>query len=129
MSERTVFISYAREDMALARTLFNDLKNAGLAPWLDLECLLPGVKWRVAISQAIRNSRYFLALLSSNAVSREGYVQKEIREALELLDNFPEDEIFVIPARLDDCKPSHEKLQELCWVDLFPVGARYNKNT
>ncbi len=120
MLRRSIFISYAREDMALARKIYNDLKNEGLDPWLDSECLLPGERWKVAISQAIKNSRYFLALLSSNSVNREGFVQKEIREALTILDNFPEDAIFVIPARLDNCRPSHTMLHELNWVDMFP---------
>jgi hypothetical protein len=31
----TVFISYAREDLAAARRLYEDLMRAGFNPWLD----------------------------------------------------------------------------------------------
>jgi formylglycine-generating enzyme required for sulfatase activity len=119
-SPPTVFISYAREDLRTAQKLYNDLKRAGANPWLDVESLLPGKRWRVEVKQAIRESRYFLAVLSSNSVSRRGYVHKEVAEALELLGEFPESEIFIIPARLDDCSPSHESLRDLHWVDMFP---------
>lgn len=128
MSEtKKVFISYAREDKSLARRLFRDLQAAGAEPWLDEESILPGQRWKVAISSAIRESDFFLALLSSSSVSKRGYVQKELREAMELLDQTPEDVIYVIPARLDECRPSHEKLLDLSWVDLFPeyeIGLR-----
>jgi formylglycine-generating enzyme required for sulfatase activity len=119
-SPPTVFISYAREDLEDARKLYNDLKRAGANPWLDTESLLPGQRWKVEIRRAIRENRYFLAVLSSNSVSRRGYVHKEVAEALELLGEFPESEIFIIPARLDDCSPSHESLRDLHWVDMFP---------
>jgi formylglycine-generating enzyme required for sulfatase activity len=119
-SPPTVFISYAREDLEDALKLYNDLKRAGANPWLDRESLLPGQRWEIEIRRAIRENRYFLAVLSSNSVSRRGYVHKEVAEALKILDEFPESEIFIIPARLDGCSPSHESLRDLHWVDMFP---------
>ena len=70
--------------------------------------------------RAIRNSQYFLALLSSNSVARRGYVHREMVEALEVLDESPDADTFVIPVRLNDCQPAHEKLSELHQVDMFP---------
>jgi len=118
--KKQVFISYAREDKEIARELYSDLKKIGLNPWLDIENLLGGHNWRSAINQAINESSYFIALLSSNSISKRGYVQKELKIALDLLDEFPKDEIFIIPVRLDDCKPIDEKIEELNWVDLSP---------
>jgi hypothetical protein len=115
-----VFISYARQDAEAANRLYNDLKLSGLDPWLDTESLLGGQNWRISIREAIRNSRYFIPLLSSNSVEKIGYVQKELKEALEVLQEFPQSKIFVIPARLDECKVDDEKLRELHLVDLFP---------
>jgi len=114
-----VFISYAREDYKIARKLFDDLRRAGLNPWLDTEALMAGQDWRVTISQAIRESLFFLALLSSNSVSKRGFVQKELKIALELLDELPENELFIIPVLLDQCEPKHEKLKNLHWVTLY----------
>jgi len=41
-----IFLSYAREDMGMAKQLYNDLKRYGLDVWLDTESFLPGDKWQ-----------------------------------------------------------------------------------
>jgi len=115
-----VFIGYVREDIEAAERLYEYLKDVGLEPWLDRSDLLPGQKWRPAIRDAIKNSRYFIALFSSNSVEARGYVQKQLKESLDILDEFPSQDIFIIPARLDDCKVSEDKIIELVMVDLFP---------
>ncbi|GAG21237.1 unnamed protein product, partial [marine sediment metagenome] len=117
---KRIFISYAKEDSGAARKLFEHLQRAGFNPWLDTESILPGQRWRNAIRDAIRNSAYVLAILSNNSVSKRGYVQKELKEALEILDELPDSEIFIIPIRLDPCSPSNERLKDLQWLDLFP---------
>src|SRR5262249_15802825 len=116
-----------REDSLTVHRLFKELKRMGADPWLDTENLLPGQRWKPAIKQAIRTSRYFIAVLSTKAVSKRGVIQSELKHALDLLDEFPEEDIFLIPIRLDDCEPSHDRLRELNWVDFFPSfsdGAR-----
>jgi len=115
-----VFISYAREDIETARKLYHDLKQAGIMPWMDKEDLLIGENWKIAIRQAINESSYFLALLSSNSLSKKGYVQKELKMAIDILGEMPLSEIFLLPIRLDDCNPLDEKLQDINWGNLFP---------
>src|SRR3990172_6114290 len=115
-----VFISYAREDAEMARRLYEDLKNAGLECWFDQEDLLPGQNWKLEIPNNIKKCERVCILLSSRSVEKTGYVQKETRLALDTLDNFPSGHIYVIPIRLDECKPKDEKLQDLHWADLFP---------
>jgi hypothetical protein len=115
-----VFICYAREDLALARRLYTDLKQAGVKPWMDSEDLLPGQNWKLVIKRVIKESTYLIALLSSRSLSKRGFVQKEIREAWNVVDELPPEEIFIIPVRLDECTPMDERLQELHHIDLFP---------
>jgi sulfatase modifying factor 1 len=115
-----VFISYAREDRVMAQRIFHDLKRNGVDPWLDIENLKVGQNWKLEIGKAIENCDYFLALLSSQSVSKRGYVQKELKKALDILGEFPKSRIFFIPARLDECEPIDEELKDLHWVDLFP---------
>ncbi|MCP4108120.1 MAG: SUMF1/EgtB/PvdO family nonheme iron enzyme [Desulfobacteraceae bacterium] len=116
---KKIFISYAREDYEIARKLFDDLKEVA-EPWLDRECLLPGERWKTGIKQAIKETDFFLALLSSRSVPKKGFVQTELDTALNELRNYPPDQIYIIPARLDKCIPKHEILHDLNWVDLFP---------
>ncbi len=115
-----VFISYAKDDEMIANKLCNDLEASGTKPWIDTRDLLPGEIWKHGIRRAVRESDYFLALLSHNSVSQKGYVHKEQKIALNLLDEFPENEIFVIPVRIEACEPYNDKLGELHRVDLFP---------
>ena len=114
-----LFLSYAREDAAAARKLYEELTARGLNVWLDQEALRPGQNWRVAVRQAIRDSRYFLALLSRNSVSKVGYVQKELKDALAMFEEHPVSSVFIIPVRLDDCTPADDRIRDLHWVDLF----------
>jgi hypothetical protein len=72
------------------------------------------------IERAIRESALFLALLSTRSVSKNGYVQKEMREAIRMLEEMPPDTVYVVPVRLDECHPPHDALHDLHWVDLFP---------
>ena len=120
MKPNQVFISYAREDIELAAKLYKDILEAGLTPWFDKESLLPGNKWEIEIEKAIRQSKYFIAILSTKSVSKRGFVQKELKKAINILDEIPEEDIYIIPARIDECQPSHISLNKLHWVDLFP---------
>ncbi len=115
-----VFISYAREDIEIAKRLYRDLRSAGADPWLDTEKLFPGQDWKLEINRAVRDCTYFLALISEKSVEKKGYVQKELRLALDVVNELPPGKVYVIPVRLDDSRPVHEQLERVHWVDLFP---------
>jgi len=115
-----VFISYAKEDFKFAKRLYDELTNYGAIPWIDNENLLPGQRWKPVIEDSIRSSQYFIAILSNNSVSKTGYVQKELKIALEYLDEIPETEIFLIPIRIDSCPIINRKLLDIHYVDMFP---------
>ena len=120
MSAPVIFISYAREDERTARQVFANLVRAGFSPWLDKEHLDPGSQWEVEIPKAIKSSDVFLALVSSKSLKKNGYIKREIQIALAVLDEIPLGQTFVIPARLDDCRPEDHRLREVTWVDMFP---------
>ena len=120
MRATKIFLSYAQEDRGIAQKLYLDLKDLGFEPWLDEKYLLGGQNWKAEIKKAIEESSFFLALFSTNSKDKRGYVQKELKIAVEIQDEFPDSQIFIIPVRLDECIPSNEKLKELQWVDLFP---------
>lgn len=119
-ARKRVFVSYARPDATTARQLTTDLRRAGFDVWFDKDSLLPGKHWRDEIRNAIRTCDYFIALLSTRSVNKRGVVQAEIASAIDVLKEFPENQVFLIPARLDDCQVLNSELRELQWVDLFP---------
>lgn len=115
-----IFISYAREDEIPAERLYRDLQREGFDAWIDTHNLLAGSNWSVEIRRAIRASQHVVLLLSKNSMAKRGFVHREIREALDVVREMPESEIFLIPARLELCDVTHEDLGRLHWVDLFP---------
>jgi hypothetical protein len=115
-----IFISYAKEDKKHAERLYCELTAAGACPWMDTKNLKPGQRWQAEIEGEIENCTHFIALLSSRSVSKRGYVQSEIRRALEVWDRLPDRTLFLMPVRLDECSPSHRSLDAFHRVDLFP---------
>ena len=120
---KRIFISYAREDADVARRLYADLRDAGLSPWMDINDLIPGQAWKEAVEAAIRDSSYFLALISKHSISKRGFIQKELRIALDGYEEVSPADVFLIPVRLEDVVPAHRALAELQWVDLWPSYA------
>ena len=113
-----IFLSYAREDEEKVENLYQRLSDEGFKPWMDTKDILPGEKWPSSIRKAIRRSDFFLLCLSENSVDKRGWIQKEIREALENLQGMLDSDIYLVPARLEKCEVP-ESLREFQWVDLF----------
>lgn len=113
-----IFISYAREDGGKALDFYNRLKNVDFKPWIDLEDILPGEAWELKIRQILRQSDFLLICLSEKSVTKRGYIQREIRMAVEIAKEMPEGTIFLIPVRLEECEVPLS-LSRYHWVDLF----------
>ncbi len=120
MNRTRVFIGYATEDFAMAEKLFDRLEARGYAPWLDRRKLLPGQNWPRRIEDAIANADFFVACFSKNSVKKRGGFQAEVRFALDCARRLPIDDVFLIPARLDDCRVPVRIQMETQYVDLFP---------
>ena len=113
-----VFLCHASGDKPAVRDLYKRLLAEGVDAWLDEEKLLPGQDWNDEILRALQESDAIIICLSKISVSKEGYVQREIKEALEKAKEKPSGTIFVIPSKLDDCEiPNY--LRQWQWVDLF----------
>lgn len=113
-----VFLCHASGDKPAVRKLYERLTDDGVDAWLDKEKLIPGQNWQIEIPKAVRNSDVVIVCLSSSSISKEGFVQREIKFALDIADEKPEDTIFIIPARLEDCDIP-DRINKFHWVDLF----------
>lgn len=99
-----VFLCHSSADKARVRELYRRLREDGIEPWLDEEDLLGGQEWREEIPKAVRRSDAVIVCCSEGSVKKTGYVQKEIRVALDVVDEQPEGSIFVIPLKLEECE-------------------------
>lgn len=113
-----VFLCHGSEDKEQVRGLYQRLKAADCHPWLDEVDILPGKKWESEIRTAVRKCDIILVCLSAKSADREGFVQKEIKFALDRADEMPPDRIFLIPVRLENCQMP-DRLKGWQWVDLF----------
>ncbi len=82
ISERRVFLSYAREDSDQARLIESELSARGVRAFRDESALLTGDEWERELEKAARSSDAVLILLSRAAAESE-YVRKEIGWALD----------------------------------------------
>ena len=119
-----VFLSYARENIDDARKLKASLEQNDIDIWFDEDNLLPGQNWKLEISRAIVNSSLVILLVSNESLSKRGYVQVEMKKALNILEEIPDSDIFIIPVRINSCEIFEPGLNDLHWVDLFPSYQR-----
>ena len=113
-----IFLCHGSEDKPAVRELRHRLLAIGTDPWLDEEKLIPGQNWKLEIGRALRKSDIVLACLSQETVTKTGFVQRELKEAVDAATERPDGQIFIIPARLNECSLP-ESLQGWQWVDLF----------
>jgi hypothetical protein len=79
-----VFISYAREDGALASRVFDALQKAYFEPWLDQESLQGGDDWDERIEADLEGSDFTLVLYTpSFSKKTDSYLNKEVALASE----------------------------------------------
>lgn len=118
IKEINIFISYAKEDFEKAKKVYEILRDKKYKPWIDKVDLLPGQNWEFEIKKAITYCDYFIACISNKSVSKEGFYQSELKKALQVLDNKPDDSIFLIPVRLEEC-PIPPRFEKIHYCDFF----------
>ena len=78
----TVFLSYAREDLDVAKELHEALEREEVDVWLDQERLEFGEHWEQGIQRQLEDCAYFLPIVSADSLSRERrYLYREWRLA------------------------------------------------
>lgn len=112
-----VFISYASEDYSQAEELYSFLITNDFDPWLDKKSLMPGQRWDFEIKKALREAHFVILLLSANSVKKRGYFQKEFKLALKYWEEKLQDDIYLIPVKLDECEVP-ESLSGFQWIEL-----------
>jgi hypothetical protein len=113
-----VFICHASEDKETAMYLYNKLKEEGLDPWIDQEGIIVADDWNQLINKKIRDSDYVIILQSKAMASKtRGYVNKEIKIALEIQKEVRDPYKFIFPVKIDDGDVL-EELNDKQWIDL-----------
>lgn len=96
------FLSYAKEDEAVAQKLVKDMERCGLRIWFDSQSLIGGQRWPQVIHEAVEGCRYFLALISTHWHSRPRFAHDELKLALKAWSSAPNRSQYIIPILLED---------------------------
>ncbi|GAA4786630.1 TIR domain-containing protein [Lysobacter hankyongensis] len=97
-----VFLNHTSEDKALVMPYFHKLKALGFEPWID-ERILPGQDWDEVIQRAFNAADVYLIFMTPRSVTKRGYVQLEINDALDKQRYNLYGDIGLIPLMLEDC--------------------------
>ena len=117
-----VFLCYASENKHHVSDLYKRLVAVGIDTWFDKESLLLGQDWDLEIIRAIHKTHVVIVCLSRHSTNKRGYVQKEIKIALDEADKQPEGAIFIIPIKVEECDLP-DRLQRYQTVNFFEEGS------
>ena len=124
-NQRLVFFSYAKADEGRVVPYYHAIRLMPWTLWMDKFELKGGQNWELEIDKAIQGADIVLIFVSRASIDHRGYLQKEIRRALEVSKTKLVDDIFIIPVMLDDIPiPSQlTNLQSISTGDGHSVGA------
>lgn len=117
----TLFLSYSRQDFQFAAGLYDDLKAAGLEPWLDIVNIPTGSIWQEEVRRAIQTCSAFVLVATPTAL-RSASVREEWRLALE--QGKPALLVVLQSVPLDEAQTALEEITAglenppLQWVDV-----------
>ena len=108
-----IFISYSVKDLEVAESIRIYLEGQGKRCFMDKTGLVPGLKYPVQLRNAIKESRVFVLIFSSNSDNSDS-VQSEVAIA----KNY---KVPIIPLRIEDTLPSELEffIVTAQWLDAF----------
>ena len=117
-----VFLCHASQGKPDVRDLYHRLAaEPWFDPWLGEEKLSPGQDWNLKIERAVESSGAGIVCASSSSIVKEGYMQRELRQVLNIALEKLEGAVFVLRLRLADC-PLPRSLRDRPALDYFPTS-------
>ena len=113
-----VFLSYAKEDKEFVSECYEELKRKNFNPWMDEHDLLPGQAWDECLKVNMKDTDIVLVFMSSDSVSKVGYVQRELKYFVDKRKDFPEGFIYLIPIQLDKCDVPNAIASEIQFINI-----------
>jgi hypothetical protein len=110
---KKLFISYSHKEGHFAERLALDLASSGLDVWIDRWNLRPGDSLTQKIGQGIRESDYFLPVISP-AFLASHFALRELDEAL--MRQLARRSVQVVPILFRTCEPP-SLLTSILWAD------------
>jgi len=100
----TIYINYSHEDLSKVKRICERLKDNRFSTWIDEDDIYSGENQPLVIEKAIKDSTFFLCCLSNKSVDERGDIQRQINIAIDKWLEKRDDDIFLIPILLEECK-------------------------
>ncbi len=113
-----VYLCYSREDFPEVERWYHALESQGFQPWMEDLDLVPGEVRKSVVEDAVATADFFIVCVSRRTGGERGRVQQEISQALDTLQSYLENDIYLIPALLEECALP-ERLKEFHPVRLY----------
>jgi len=99
-----IYIIYESSDQIRVEKIYRKLRDKGFIPWMASQDLLPGEDWRLVRKKNLKESQFVVICLSEKSNKHESdFFRSEIKTALELFERMKEDDIYIIPVKLEEC--------------------------
>jgi TIR domain/SIR2-like domain len=124
MKGGAVFLSYAREDLAVVSRIRAELEAANVDTWMDMTGLEPGVEYQQIIHDNIRSAAFFVPIISRslNADRLARFLWKEWRWAVDANQERRQQDWFLQPLCIDDTEAGarfvESPMRDLNWTRL-----------
>ena len=105
-----IFISYSRNDLAIAERIIDALAKDDLEPWIDWKSIPKGEVFEREIEQGIEKAEIFLFLVSPDSVQSD-WCNKEIAHAVKNGKR-----ILPVVLRDADLKTIHPEISKRNWI-------------
>lgn len=110
---QTTFLSYARPDRDRVAPYADALEAIGFTVWIEYKRLKAGQQWDFEIRRELEKAAIVIVFISNNSVDRRGYVQREIKIALDKAQEKLSGDIYLIPVLLDEDTPIPEEIRHI----------------
>src|SRR3954466_6230002 len=102
-SSKAIFLSYASQDVTVARRIADALRAVGIEVWFDQSELRGGDAWDRQIRQQIQDCALFIPIISEHTQNRpEGYFRLEWDSADRRSHMIAHVKPFILPVCIDD---------------------------
>ena len=106
---KSVFLSYAREDLGSVQQIFSALRAAGIPAWFDMNQLKGGDSFRLEIEAGIDHADLFVPIVSRWTLGGDSrYFRREWNRAIDRCPTFHHDRPFLLPIFVDDLPAEKE---------------------
>jgi formylglycine-generating enzyme required for sulfatase activity len=114
----TVFLCQSPSDRSTVVDLFDRLVKDHYKPMMDNLQLLGGQNRDKEITKMVGLSHVVIICLSSKSTNKDSLFLREIKFILDIAEELPNEKIYLIPLRLDNCEIP-ERLHRYQWVNFY----------